>query len=268
MSKKAIITLFCAALLLVSFSQIACIISGYVHADMEFAKLSEIAHTEEAPIDPSVPAATTDSDGAILPQYQALYEENPDLAGWIQIEGTRLNYPVMYTPNDPEFYLYRAFDRSNSSSGTPFIGQGCSLDPRSGNVILYGHNMKDKSMFASLLKYKDKQFWQTHPRIKFDTLFKTGEYEVLSAFYVDVTPQNGHFAFYDIDTADEQQAFVEKCKQLSLYDTGVSASSEDHFLTLVTCSYHSKNGRFVVVAREKTGEASSLSKRAVPENHN
>lgn len=250
--------IFCVVLLLISCYKIIYIIKDDIKTDLCFEELAESvkeeACIEGSTIAPSHTLSGTNKISTILPQYQALYEENSDFAGWIQIEDTELNYPVMYTPDDPEFYLHRAFDHSDSISGTPFIGQGCSLYPKSKNLIVYGHNMKNKTMFATLLAYQEEQFWRDHPDIQFDTLFQTGEYEVMSVFFIDVTPNNGHFAFYDfidLDTVEQYQEFVERCKELSLYETGVSATASDHFITLVTCSYHDINGRFVVVAKEK-----------------
>lgn len=262
MNKRIFLTLVCAVLLLLSLVQITCIVKDSIQENAEFEELAQnVNNGEEQTAERadstalSVPSSDADQAAEILRQYQALHEENPDFAGWIQIQGTKLDYPVMYTPDAPEYYLHRAFDRSDSASGTPFIGQGCSPDPQSDNLILYGHNMRNKTMFATLLAYRDEAFWRDHPSIRFDTLNKTGEYEVLAAFPIDVTPNNGHFAFYeeiDFETADERQGYVERCKQLSLYETGVNAGESEHLLTLVTCSYHDKNGRFVVVAREKS----------------
>ena len=88
----------------------------------------------------------------ILPEYNLLYQENTDLAGWVKIEGTRINYPVMSTPEEPEFYLHRDFYRQESYSGTPFIGQ----DYQAENLILmlFGHHMRNGTMFSDLMKYR------------------------------------------------------------------------------------------------------------------
>ena len=111
----------------------------------------------------------------MLAAYAPLFERNPDLFGWIKIENTKLNYPVMYTPDDPEYYLRRAFDSSNSMSGVPFLDgrcfEGC------GNYLIYGHHMKNGTMFAPITSYVKEEFWQKHPVIRFDTLYETGTYE-------------------------------------------------------------------------------------------
>ena len=110
-----------------------------------------------------------------------MYEQNPDLFGWICIEDTVLDYPVMHTPDDPEKYLRLSFEGETSTAGTPFMDAKCGID--SDNYIIYGHNMKNGTMFREILQYANKSYWQEHPMIRFDTLYEQGEYEVLAAFY-------------------------------------------------------------------------------------
>lgn len=190
----------------------------------------------------------------ILPGYAALYQKNPDLFGWVEIPGTQLNYPVMYTPDDPEYYLRRAFDRSPSVRGVPFLDGNCPVD--GGNYLLYGHNMSSGTMFAALHSYSKESFCKTHSTILFDTLFEKGEYQVMAAFYSEVYGANeqGAFRYYQYtDLRDPQrfQEYVTQVKAASLYDTGVTAEYGDQLLTLSTCSYQTDDGRFVVVARKE-----------------
>lgn len=206
----------------------------------------------EAPA--AVPEENAASGQEILPRYQALYQENPDLAGWIRIEGTRIDYPVMFTPEDVEYYLHRAFDRTEADAGTPFIGAGCSLEPRSDNLVLYGHNMKNGTMFHDLLEYAQEDFWREHPVIAFDTLYQTGEYQVAAAFYTEIYPEDAegafrYYTFTDLSGPQQFAAFWEQVESLALYDTGLEAEYGDQLLTLSTCSYHAEQGRFVVVAK-------------------
>lgn len=197
---------------------------------------------------------TTQTEG-ILKEYQILQEENSDMVGWIKIEDTKLDYPVMFTPEEPEYYLKRAFDKSDSESGTPFIGMGCSISPRSDNLILYGHNMKNGTMFKTVMNYCEQSYWEEHPIIQFNTLYEKGEYEVVSAFYIDVAMGNGHLEFYRFINAESEEAydtFIQECKAISVYETGVDAMYGDDLITLSTCSYHDAvDGRFVIVARKK-----------------
>lgn len=186
-------------------------------------------------------------------RYDKLYEQNQDLFGWVSIDGTELNYPVMHTPDDPEHYLHRAFDGTNSSSGVPFLDGKCYTS--CGNYIVYGHHMKNGTMFAALLDYADKEFWKKHPIIRFDTLEKEGKYEVLAAFYGKAyrVGDENVFRYYNYTDLTDETAFHEYMdfvSQSSLYDTGVTAEYGDQLLTLFTCSYHTTDGRFVVVAKE------------------
>lgn len=191
----------------------------------------------------------------ILPQYAALWEQNHDLAGWLSIEGTEIDYPVMFTPDKPEYYLRRAFDKSYAASGSLFIGEGCT--PDSGHVIIYGHYMKNGTMFGSLSLYTEESYAREHPVISFDTLRLEGEYEVLAVFYSRIYgPEEAGFRYYEYEDLSQQDVFeeyVRKVKEVSLYDTGVEAEFGDQVITLSTCSYHTKEGRFVVVARKNAG---------------
>lgn len=221
----------------------------------------QVVAAETPPALPSAKetASIGSADPVMLPGYAALYEENPDLFGWVQIEGTRLSYPVMFTPDDPEYYLRRAFDGSESTSGVPFLDGGCPEN--GGNYLIYGHNMSGGTMFALLPSYAERDFYEEHPVIRFDTLFEQGEYDVMAAFYSKAydTDEQDVFRYYqytDLSSPERFQEYVEQVQAAALYDTGITAEYGDQILTLSTCSYHTDNGRFVVVARkeEQDGE--------------
>lgn len=228
----------------------------------EYDLLSESVHAVESSAADSIPVISDDTasepaeketEPVILTQYASVYEQNPDLFGWICIEDTVLDYPVMHTPDDPEKYLHLSFAGESSTAGTPFMDAKCGID--SDNYIIYGHNKKDGTMFREILQYADKSYWQEHPVIRFDTLYEQGEYEVLAAFYDRVYYADENcFKFYRFikaaDKADYDNA-IQNYKEKSLYDTGVTAEYGDKLITLVTCSYHEENGRFVVVARQR-----------------
>ena len=195
-----------------------------------------------------------ETEPEILPELAEIYAQNPDLAGWITIEGTILDYPVMYTPDDGEKYLYKNIKGRFDINGLPFIEDGCSMDPESDNIIIYGHNMNSGKMFASLMKYANKDYWEEHPTILFATLYEEREYEIVAAFYDRVYYNyEKRFKFYQFIDARDEDHYAEAIsyfKEKAEYDTGVSAEYGDRLITLVTCAYHVKNGRFVVVARE------------------
>ncbi len=195
------------------------------------------------------------SDEEIMDVYLTLKKDNPDFAGWISINGTNIDYPVMYTPYDKDKYLHKHFDQQEDSAGTPFIEADCTLKPESDNIIIYGHNMKDGSMFSDLLKYADEDYYTEHKTINFDTVDCRHTYVVMSAFYDKVYYKDEDvFKFYkfiDSKNKTDYQNAIKEFKKKSIYKTDVNAAYGDKLITLVTCSYQTENGRFVVVAKEQ-----------------
>lgn len=186
--------------------------------------------------------------------YDGLLGQNGELFGWIEIPDTNINYPVMHTPSDPEKYLHTAFDGSYSKSGVPFLAgecyEGC------GNMIVYGHNMRNGSMFHDLLSYKKEDFWREHPTVCFDTINDIGEYEIIAAFRSKVyrADETGVFKYYnytDLSNPDVFEEYMAGVKAASIYDTGLTAEYGDSLITLSTCGNGNDNERFVVVARKK-----------------
>lgn len=219
------------------------------------AETADLAESTGLPTEETVPEITEETKPEILPYFAEL-AQNPDFAGWIKIDGTKLDYPLMYTPGDGEKYLRRNMDGEYSVGGVPFIDEHCSLDPRSDNLIIYGHNMKNGTMFRTLMEYDQKNYWQEHPVIHFSSLYEEKEYDILAAFYDRVYMKTDTcFKFYQFIDAENEEDFNEAInyfKGHALYDTGVTASYGDKLITLVTCSYHEDNGRFVVVAKERS----------------
>ena len=199
-------------------------------------------------------AMSYSEDKNFLPDYQELYMQNNDMVGWIKVEDTKINYPVMQSKDNPNFYLRHGFDKGYTVYGCPYVQENCDVDAPSDNLVIYGHHMNDKSMFAGLMKYADKSFWEKHKTIQFDTLTEKGKYEVVAAFKTEVyTDSPNSFRYYDFvnaDTADDFNAYIAKCKELAIYDTGVNAEYGDKLITLSTCEYSRNNGRMVVVAKK------------------
>lgn len=198
----------------------------------------------------------------ILPELAENAAQNPDLVGWIKIDGTKINYPLMYTPEDPEKYLHKDFNGHFSVGGLPFLDEKCTLEPASDNLLIYGHNMQNGTMFQNLLLYEQKGFWQEHPIIRVSTLYQEKSYEILAALYDRVYFKSEvHFKFYQFINAADEHEFDEAIsyfREHALYDTGVTAQYGDKLVTLVTCAYHVDNGRFLVVAREITNQRSEI----------
>lgn len=201
----------------------------------------------------------TDAEqGTILPWYEALYNSNNDMAGWLYIDGTNIDYPVMYTPRQQDYYLHLAFNGDYAASGSLFIAVPWESDGR--HTIIYGHHMRDGSMFGQLSRYADASYGREHAVIHFDTLTQEGEYELVAAFYSQVYDEaDGDWAFryYDypaLSTEEEFAYYVRQVRAAALYDTGIEPVWGDTLLTLSTCNYHTEDGRFVVVARKITQE--------------
>lgn len=184
----------------------------------------------------------------IFDAYYDLYTQNEDFSGWLKVPGTAIDYPVMQA-EDNEYYLHRDFNEEYRYSGIPFADYQCDLYAPSANIIIYAHNMKDGSMFASLSKYKDKGFYEKNKIISFNTLYDTGEYEIIGAFRTTPKRFNYH-EFIDAQSSADFDTFISGVKRLSFYDTGVSAKYGDKLLTLSTCASDSDGERFVVVAKK------------------
>lgn len=201
------------------------------------ASTQEVLSEEEEPV--------------ILPQYAGLYAKNNDLAGWLFIENTAIDYPVMQCGDD-EYYLHHDFYGNDSKYGCLYVRGKADLADGT-NVIIYGHNMKDGSMFGDLDLYQSADFCRERSTISFDTLYEQRTYEVIAVFRSQVHDVDEdafkYYQFYEAHTQEEFDDFYQNIKELSLYDTGVTAQFGDTFLTLSTCAYHVTDGRFVVVAK-------------------
>jgi sortase B len=188
-------------------------------------------------------------------QYGTLFEQNPDMIGWIKIDGTTIDYPVMQSPDRPNFYLKRNFEKAYSDYGVPYAAEGCSIDPQSDNITIFGHHMKSGKIFGILESYKRRDFYEEHPIIRFDTRAGFGAYEIIAVFRT--TPARFPYNRF-INAADnaEFDEYVRQCKAFSFYDTGLTAEYGDKLITLSTCEYSEQNSRLVVVAKKIGGEPS------------
>jgi sortase B len=221
------------------------------------------APTTTAPaVTETLPLETMEQIPLVMMEDMAsLYAQNPDLIGWIKIEDTKIDYPVMYTPEDPEKYIHMNFKGQYSIGGLPFIDSDCSLDPESDNLIFYAHNMNNGTMFENITYYAYKNFWKEHPLIYFSTLYEERTYEVVAAFPDKVySPTDDVFKFYQFIDAEDEEDFnraVAYYKEKAKVDTGITPQYGDNLITLVTCAYHEKYGRFVVIARQVTPEVTT-----------
>lgn len=178
-----------------------------------------------------------------------LYKINNDIVGWIKIENTNINYPVMQTKESPNYYLKRNFYKQYSDFGTPYMSENCNTET-SDNLIIYAHNMNGKRMFGELENYKIKEYYNNHQIINFYTMQENAKYEIISVFKTVAYTGFEYYKFYYAQDKGEFDTFINKCKELSFYDTGKTAKYGDKLITLSTCEYSNKNGRLVIVARK------------------
>lgn len=179
--------------------------------------------------------------------FAAVLKDNPDIIGRISIDGLKIAYLVTQTDNN-DYYLSHGYDRSKSRSGAIFMDYRCDFHayPLQGHYVLYGHNMKNGSMFHKLKELEDEQTFNNNRIIRFDTLYEDHEWEIFSAY---VTGTDFYYIETSFPSDTEWLAFIEKLQEKSLYKTNVKLNEDDVVLTLSTCSYEFDNARFVVHAR-------------------
>ncbi|MDE6750274.1 MAG: class B sortase [Lachnospiraceae bacterium] len=189
----------------------------------------------------------------VLEEYATLYNKNKRLIGWITIDGTNIDYPVMQTTNN-EYYLDHNYNQENDRNGSIFLDKDCDIVHRNTNLIIYGHNMKSGKMFGTLSKYSSKSFYDEHPTFQFDTIYEKGTYQVMYAFRSRIYNEDEIvFKYYQFIDAVSEKEFISNLQEMeaiALYDTGVTASYGDELLTLSTCDNSETAGRFVVVAKK------------------
>ncbi len=187
-------------------------------------------------------------------KFAKIFRDNNDFIGWIKISGTQIDYPVMQTKEDEEYYLHRDFDKKYNGNGTLFLDADDDASIPDDNLIIYGHNMKNGKMFHDILKYEDEEFYNEHKYIQFDTIYGDGKYEVIAAFRTEIYDKNytgfKYYSFISAGTEEEFDTFVSECQQRTPYTISETAKFGDKLITLSTCAYHAEEGRYVVVAKK------------------
>ncbi|MEY8391027.1 class B sortase [Lachnospiraceae bacterium 45-W7] len=214
-------------------------IKGLLETEKETGKQTDIRKEAGKPEDGS------------LDKLKTLYGENDDFVGWLAMEGTNIDYPVVQSEEDA-YYLSHNFYKEKDKYGCLYVKAIADVYTPGTNVIIYGHNMRDGSMFGTLDRYRDESFFREHAAVSFDTLYEERVYQVMAVFETRLYQEDAYpyYQFYEAQTEREFQDFYENVKRMSLYDTGVTAKYGDTFLTLSTCSDAGDDGRFVVVAKK------------------
>ena len=201
------------------------------------------------------PSKVVEEKAPVENPYKDWFLKNDDMVAWIKIPDTCVDYPVMWTPEDEEYYLRKDFNKKYDKAGVPFLDTESSMYPMTTNLIIYGHNFEG-IMFYDVLKYENESYFKDHPYLYLYGKDCEHKYAVMAAFrsrvYYTTDTCFKYYKFFQAETEEEFKDFYDNVKELSYYDTGVTASFGDRFVTLSTCSDHLPGGvgRFVLVAVE------------------
>ncbi|MCI8891555.1 MAG: class B sortase [Eubacterium sp.] len=216
--------------------------------DKKAAKKKDAKQQDKKKIDPA--------DLTVLKKYSDLYKQNKDLAGWLSIEGTVINYPVMQTgKKNPDFYLHNGFDKKESDHGTLFVDARNDIVNRDTNLIIYGHNMRDGTMFGGLKSFMDKDYFEKHQELVFDTIYEKAKYRIVAVCLSKVNYQDDdtfrYYNFLNAESKEEFQAFLANIQQLTVFDQNIDISYGDELLTLSTCNSYVQDGRLFLIAKKE-----------------
>jgi sortase B len=212
----------------------------------------------------SKPASSTVSSkypAGMLSEFYTLYDQNPDIKGFLTIPGTPVQNPVVQS-SDNEYYLEHTFDKQANGYGTLFLDFRDVINPQSQSLIIYGHNMADGSMFGQLNKFQEIDTYKTSSVIDFNTLYGDYKWKIFATFMANTDPKQGYvFNYLDTDFSSESAftAYINEVRARSLFNIpSVDVKPDDKILTLSTCAYELPNGaeREVIMARRvRDGES-------------
>ena len=255
--KRRIIVILASIVAALSFGYFGVYYFYSARTNAEYSQLAELKGSDVLSDAPKRNGISIHKESVKLPdvldEYKTLYEKNKKLIGWLKIDDTLIDYPVMQT-SDNEYYLDHNYNQEYDKNGSLFLDCDCSAYPQSTNLIIYGHHMKSGQMFGELQKYAKESYAQKHSTIQFDTIYEKGTYQVMYVFRSKVYNENDivfkYYQFIEANSEEEFNSYMREMEAVSLYDTGVTASFGDSILTLSTCDYSQEDGRFVVVAKK------------------
>lgn len=248
-----LICIICCSLAVVGYHQY----SNYRTKQLYSALANQVANIRNQVAYDHLKSA--DENSNILPQYQKAYQQNSDLIGWIRIDGTNVNFPVMYTQKI-DYYARRNFNKQFTDYGSIWLDEANTLtaDTRDNNLLIYGHNMwREHAMFSLIHGYEEESYYNAHPTIHFDSIYEEGIYDVIAAVRTEVLMSNEkgfrYYYFRGYHTQKEFDEYMNFLSEKKLYDTGIPVKYGDELITLSTCSRHTsdKKGRFIVVAKRR-----------------
>ena len=189
---------------------------------------------------------------SVLPEYAELLQQNPEMVGWLSIDDTEINYPVVQKDNT--YYLTHGFDQATNSNGSIFMDERCSILKPTINTIIYGHNMKSGMMFGGLKNYLQEGYLDAHKYINFNTIYEKRTYEIVAVGLSKVQYQDEDaYRYYDFITstsAQDLEDFIQNVDSLAVYGNADGLTLQDKLLTLSTCNSYTEDGRLFVVAKQ------------------
>lgn len=254
--KRRLIVILASAVAVLCFGYFGIYYFYSIRTNMKYDELAQLKGSDalaetHAPNDFTIHKSSVKLPD-VLDEYKTLYEKNKKLIGWLKIDDTIIDYPVMQTSNN-EYYLEHNFNQEYDKNGSLFLDCDCSIYPRSTNLIIYGHHMKSGQMFGQLQKYAKESYGEEHAIIQFDSIYEKATYQVMYVFRSQVYNEDDlvfkYYQFINANSEEEFNSYMKEMEAMSLYDTGVTASFGDSLLTLSTCDHSQTDGRFVVVAK-------------------
>ncbi|MBQ6807382.1 MAG: class B sortase [Lachnospiraceae bacterium] len=253
--RRKLTVVLCAVVALACFGYYGVYYYFADRTQMDYEQLSDLKGSNLSTGAQSVTIHYTEEEEielTVLKEYETLYNKNKSLIGWLKIDDTNIDYPVMQTSNN-EYYLDHNFNQEYDKNGSLFLDKDCDVVRRNTNLIIYGHHMKSGKMFGNLNKYSNKSYYEEHPIIQFDSIYEKGTYQIMYVFRSRIYNEDEivfkYYQFFDAASEKEFNSNMQEMKAISLYDTGVTASYGDELLTLSTCDNSEEDGRFVVVAK-------------------
>ncbi|MBO5207857.1 MAG: class B sortase [Lachnospiraceae bacterium] len=253
--RRKLTVVLCAVIALACFGYYGVYYYFADRTQMNYEQLSDLKGSNISNSSQGVTIHYTEEEDielTVLKEYETLYNKNKSLIGWLKIDDTNIDYPVMQTSNN-EYYLDHNYNQEYDKNGSLFLDKDCDVVKRNTNLIIYGHHMKSGKMFGNLNKYSSESYYKEHSTIQFDSIYEKGTYQIMYVFRSRIYNEDEivfkYYQFIDAASEKEFNSNMQEMAALSLYDTGVTASYGDELLTLSTCDNSEEDGRFVVVAK-------------------
>lgn len=217
----------------------------YAQGDAVYEQLRLIGESSADQADTALPTIDAASSEEKQPDFASLEKINPDVVGWLAGKGTGIDYPVV-RGKDNFFYLHHLFTGERNKLGSIFMDYRSQGDFSDENTIIYGHNMKDGSMFSSLTKYNDQRYYDEYPAMFLHTPAHSFTIEWFAGLVVDGDYESIRFDFKD---DDDFRSYIDSLKKASTFESNAVVEAGDQIITLCTCSYEFNNARYALYGK-------------------